>query len=58
MTGTFSKILVAVDGSKYAKKAFDKSIYLAQKCDSKIDLIHVVDDSAYGGDNATAFELN
>jgi nucleotide-binding universal stress UspA family protein len=59
MTGTanFSKILVAVDGSKYAKKAFDKSMYLAQKCDSKIDLIHVVDDSTHGGDNATAFEL-
>lgn len=57
MAVTFSKILVAIDGSEYAKKAFEKSIYLAQKCNSKIDLIHVVDDSTYGGDNATAFEL-
>lgn len=56
-TANFSKVLVAVDGSKYAKKAFEKSIYLAQKCNSKIDLIHVVDDSTYGGDSATAFEL-
>lgn len=53
----FSKILVAIDGSEYAKKAFEKSIYLAQKCNSKIDLIHVVDDSTYGGDSASAFEL-
>jgi len=54
---SFSRILVAVDGSEYAKKAFEKSIYLAQKFNSKIDVIHVVNDSTYGGDSATAFEL-
>jgi nucleotide-binding universal stress UspA family protein len=53
----FSRILVAVDGSESAKKAFEKSIYLAQRCDSKLDVIHVVLDSTYGGDSATTFDL-
>lgn len=53
----FSKILVAVDGSESAKKAFEKSVFLAQKCNSKLDAIHVVLDSTYGGDSATTFEL-
>lgn len=53
----FTKILVAVDGSESAKKAFEKSIFLAQKCNSKLDVIHVVLDSTYGGDSATTFEL-
>lgn len=53
----FSRILVAVDGSKSAKKAFERSIYLAQKCNSKLDVIHVVDDSTYSGDSAATFEL-
>ena len=52
----FSRILVAVDGSESAKKAFEKSIYLAQKCSSKIDLVHVVQ-CELGGDSATTFEL-
>ena len=46
-----------MDGSESAKKAFEKSIYLAQKCNSKLDVIHVVLDSTYGGDSATTFEL-
>ena len=53
----FSRILVAVDGSESAKKAFEKSIYLAQKCNSQLDIIHVVLDFTYGGDSATTFEL-
>ena len=53
----FPRILVAVDGSESAKRAFEKSIYLAQKCNSKLDVIHVVLDSTYGGDSATTFEL-
>lgn len=53
----FSRILVAVDGSESAKKAFEKSIYMAQRCDSKLDVIHVVLDSTYGGDSATTFDL-
>ena len=53
----FSRILVAVDGSESAKKAFEKSIFLAQKCNSRLDVIHVVLDSTYSGDSATTFEL-
>lgn len=52
----FSRILVAIDGSKSAKKAFEKSIYLAQKCDSKLDVVHVIS-CELGGDSATTFEL-
>ena len=53
----FSRILVAVDGSESAKKVFEKSIFLAKRCDSKLDVIHVVLDSTYGGDSATTFDL-
>jgi nucleotide-binding universal stress UspA family protein len=53
----FSKILVAVDGSEPAKRAFERSVYLAQRCNSKLDIIHVVLDSAYGGDSAATFQL-
>jgi len=52
----FSRILVAIDGSQSAKKAFAKSIYLAQKCGSKLDVVHVVS-CELGGDSATTFEL-
>ena len=47
---------MAVDGSESAKKAFEKSIYLAQKCSSKIDLVHVVQ-CELGGDSANTFEI-
>ena len=50
-----SNILVAVDGSDSAKKAFEKSIYIAQRCGSKIDLVHVVQ-CEVGGDSASTFE--
>jgi len=53
----FSKILVAVDGSESAKKAFAKSVFLAQKCNSKLYVVHVVLDWEYGGDSAATFEL-
>ena len=52
----FSRILVAIDGSESAKKAFEESIYLAQKCNSKLDVLHVVS-CELGGDSATTFEL-
>jgi len=53
----FAKILVAVDGSESSKKAFDKSVFLAQKCNSKLYIVHVVLDWEYGGDSAATFEL-
>jgi len=52
----FSRILVAIDGSESAKKAFEESIYLAQKCNSGLDLVHVVQ-CELGGDSASTFEL-
>ncbi len=52
----FSRILVAIDGSESARKAFTKALFLAQKCNSKLDLVHVVS-CELGGDSATTFEL-
>lgn len=52
----FSNILVAVDGSESANKAFERAIYLAQKCNSKLDLVHVVQ-CELGGDSANTFEI-
>jgi nucleotide-binding universal stress UspA family protein len=52
----FSNILVAVDGSESANKAFERAIYLAQKCNSTIDLVHVVQ-CEVGGDSANTFEI-
>jgi nucleotide-binding universal stress UspA family protein len=52
----FSSILVAVDGSESANKAFQRAIYLAQKCSSKLDLVHVIQ-CEVGGDSANTFEI-
>ncbi len=46
-----------MDGSEPSKKAFDKSVFLAQKCNSKLYVVHVVLDWEYGGDSAATFEL-
>jgi nucleotide-binding universal stress UspA family protein len=52
----FPNILVAADGSESAKKAFERAIYLAQRCNSKLDLVHVVQ-CEVGGDSANTFEI-
>lgn len=52
----FSKILVAIDGSESAKKAFTTSIYLASVSKCRIDVIHVVS-CEFGGDSAASLEL-
>jgi len=52
----FSKILVAIDGSESAKKAFTTSIYLASVSNCRIDVIHVVS-CEFGGDSAASLEL-
>jgi len=52
----FSKILVAIDGSTSAKRAFARSIFLANKCDSKLEVVHVVP-CEFGGDSENTFEL-
>lgn len=38
----FNKILVPIDGSKYAEKALDIAIDLAKKCYASLIIIHVV----------------
>jgi len=52
----FSNILIAVDGSESASKAFHRSVYLAEKCNSKLDLVHVVQ-CEVGGDSANTFDM-
>ena len=52
----FSKILVAIDGSTSAKRAFAQSLYLASKCDSRLETVHVVP-CEFGGDSVNTFEL-
>jgi len=52
----FARILVAVDGSIFAKKAFESSIFLSKKCNSKLDIVHVIP-CEFGGDSATTSEL-
>ena len=52
----FSKILVAIDGSVYAKKAFTVAINFASISKCKLDVIHVIS-CEFGGDSAASFEL-
>jgi nucleotide-binding universal stress UspA family protein len=52
----YSRISVAVDGSNHALKAFEKALEMAEHFNSSLDIIHVIDDSAYGTDSAEAFE--
>ena len=52
----FSKILVAIDGSESARKAFTTAIYLASISKCRIDVIHVVS-CEFGGDSAASLEL-
>jgi len=52
----FSRVLVAIDGSEPAKKAYAKSIFLSAKCNSKLDVVYVIQ-CELGGDGATTFEI-
>ena len=47
---TFSKILVAIDGSDHAEKAFRNAMALAQKFDSKVVIVHVTSPPRAGAD--------
>ena len=42
---SFSKILVCIDGSKNSDKALSKAASLAENCDSKLVITHVMDTS-------------
>lgn len=39
-----SKILVALDGSKYGEKAFEYACYLAKRCGSALLIVHVLEE--------------
>jgi len=45
MSKLFSRILVAVDGSDHADKAFERAIFLAQNFNSDLEIITVIHDS-------------
>ena len=47
MNTTYTNILVAVDGSKEAEKAFKKAIHVAQHNNAKLTIAHIVDVKAY-----------
>lgn len=49
-TVTFSRILVAIDGSDHAEKAFLHAMALAQKFDAKVIIVHVIPPVRAGGD--------
>lgn len=46
----FSRILVAVDSSNYAMKAFEYAIQLAQPVNAKVFVVHVVQNPAMTAD--------
>ena len=50
MSYTFSKILVAVDGSDHAEKAFRHAMSLAQKFGSKVVVVNVLPPPRAGGE--------
>ena len=47
---------MAIDGSTSAKRAFARSLYLASKCDSRLEVVHVIP-CEFGGDSENTFEL-
>ncbi|WP_208558656.1 universal stress protein [Marinilactibacillus kalidii] len=47
MLQEYSKILVAVDGSKSAEKAFKKAVAVAKRNNASLVLAHVIDTRAY-----------
>lgn len=44
------KILVAVDGSEYSRKAFEHALDEAKKLDNKLTILNVVPSYGYAGD--------
>ncbi len=45
MNETYKRILVALDGSKMAEKAFNEAVKIAQKNDGSLTLISIVNDA-------------
>ena len=47
MQSEFDRIILAVDGSEYAKKAARKALFIAKQCHVPVDLICVLDPLRY-----------
>ena len=47
MSLKYERILIAIDGSEAAEKAFKKAVEVAKESDSTLVLVHVVDIKAY-----------
>jgi len=43
----YKNIVIAVDGSKAAKKAFDKSVEIAKRNDARLIVAHVIDSRTF-----------
>lgn len=64
MEATYNNVLVAVDGSKQAEKAFKKAVQISKRNDATLTIINVIDTRTYGSieaydstiaDRATAY---
>ncbi|WP_034550802.1 universal stress protein [Carnobacterium funditum] len=51
----YARILIAIDGSDSARRAFEKAILIAKRNDSELIIVHVIDSSFYnmGVQNST-----
>lgn len=54
MTEKYDKILVPVDGSESAERAFDKAVQAAQENHGHIDVLNVIDTRQFMGENKDA----
>lgn len=55
--GTYSKILVPVDGSKVTATVLEKGIAMAKACDAHLDILNVVQVTQFSDDYATTNAL-
>ena len=54
MTEKYDKILVPVDGSESAERAFDKAVQVAKENHGHIDVLNVIDTRQFMGENKDA----
>ncbi len=57
MNNTYTNILIAVDGSKEAEKAFKKAIQVAKRNNATLTIAHIVDVKAYSAVEAIVAQL-
>lgn len=53
---SYENILVALDGSKLSKLAFERSMAMAKRQNATLHLVHIVDTSPYPG--ASLYDMN